>query len=145
MGMKKSAPGGTVARNADEDEDLNKVGAKNTPSSKGWKAQGRYRYQKGESATGKAVREHIYCDKNGRNYHLVEKLDSGRYRQSHWVEGGLDKKSDWHPGRPKGPLIPYNLPMVLEAPPQRPIWFTEGENDADTLDRLNIGLVATTN
>jgi hypothetical protein len=140
---KRSAPGGTGARNETEDEDLKQVGAKNTPAAKKWK--GRTRYQKGESATGEAVRGHIYVDKNGRNYHLVEKLDSGRYRQSHWVEGGLNAKSGWQLGKPKGPLIPYNLDTVLKAPPQRPIWFCEGENDADTLDRLNIGLVATTN
>src|SRR5262249_14447515 len=84
-----------------------------------------------------------WCVNTRRNYHMVQKLDSTRYRQWHWVDGGLNQKTYWQLGKPKGPDIRYFLPELNDAPPQQLIFIAEGEKDTETL--IDLGLVATTN
>jgi len=93
-------------------------------------------------ANGKwsSLAEYVYRDANGEPYLLVKKyLDANgkkQFPQFHWDGNG------WAKGKPEGPKIPYRLPQLIAAPNTAPVYFCEGEKDADNLAK--IGFVATT-
>lgn len=61
-----------------------------------------------------------------------------------WVAAGGDYNAP-APGVLKltpAEVVPYNLPFLLAAPPEKLIWFVEGEKDCDLLTGL--GFLATT-
>lgn len=97
-------------------------------------------YSSGEFLGGKVVSEYVYLDEGGENYLRVERTRSedGQkcFPQSHW-----DGKT-WLPGVPKGPKLPYNLPDLIAAGPEVPVFICEGEKDADSL--IDLQLLATT-
>lgn len=98
-------------------------------------------YASGESTDGKVIAEYVYLDERGNNYLRVErKLSNNGERsmpQAHWVNG------KWKYGAPKGAKIPYNLPDLVAAPPDTPVFICEGEKDANNL--TDLGLLATCN
>ena len=102
-------------------------------------------YPHGEEDFGKHVAEYVYEDENGEPYLRVVKTDKKKFPQYHWTPGDVFKRrGGWDLGAPKGPKIPYKLPILLDTPKDVPIWICEGEKDADTLyDTL--GLISTTN
>jgi hypothetical protein len=59
-----------------------------------------------------------------------------QFPQYHWDGHG------WAKGKPDGPKIPYRLPQIIATPTTVPVYFCEGEKDADNLAK--IGFVATT-
>ena len=101
-------------------------------------------YPTSERKTGRAawtmLAEYIYYDANGERYLKVRKCrDSAgkkQFPQYHWENGR------WAKGKPDGPKIPYRLPELIAAPKTAPVYFVEGEKDADNLAK--IGFVATT-
>jgi hypothetical protein len=97
----------------------------------------------GNSGAGepwRLLRDHIYHDANKEPYLKTRKWrkpdGADQWSQSHW-EGG-----QWVKGKPAGPKIPYRLPQLIAAPDTVPIYFAEGEKDADALAKLDF--VATT-
>ena len=84
--------------------------------------------------------EYVYRDQNGEPFLIVRKCRDGtgrkQFPQFHW-DGNR-----WVKGKPDGPKIPYRLPQLIAAPTMAPVYFCEGEKDADTLAK--IGFVATT-
>jgi hypothetical protein len=86
------------------------------------------------------IGEYVYRTAEGQPYLQVKKYLDGagkkQYPQSHW-DG-----SQWLKGKPAGPKIPYRLPQLIEAQVSIPVYFCEGEKDADALAKL--GFVATT-
>ena len=86
------------------------------------------------------VSEHIYKEKEGTPYLRVRKYrdENGKkqFPQAHW-DGAR-----WKKGKPEGDKIPYQLPELVASAVSIPIYFCEGEKDADALAKL--GLVATT-
>jgi hypothetical protein len=65
----------------------------------------------------------------------VTRTSSKTFPTEHW-------NGRWVHGWP-ATVVPYRLPELLAAPATEPVWFTEGEKDADNLAAL--GLIATTN
>jgi putative DNA primase/helicase len=103
----------------------------------------KYNYAKGERRGGKIVKEYFYYDEHGELYAKVERTEDHQFPQSTW--GVVDKetgKKGWLHRQPK-PKKPYNLPLLLAAPPEQPIYICEGEKDADTVEKW--GLISTTN
>jgi len=88
-----------------------------------------------------SLSEHVYQTAEGKPYLLVKKYVDGhgkkQYPQSHWDDDGQLLK-----GKPAGPKIPYMLPELIKAQISTPVYFCEGEKDADALAKL--GFVATT-
>ena len=91
---------------------------------------------------------YTYTDETGKPVHRVERREatnadgtrSKEFPQSHWNGTG------WSSGtKPLPTLHLYHLPDIIAAAGQSPgpIWYCEGEKDADRLQSL--GLVATTN
>ena len=81
--------------------------------------------------------EFIYRQANGTPYLRVLKTKPKGFFQTQPVG------NRWKNGKPKGPEIPYRLPELIAASPEKPIFVCEGEKDADNLAAL--GLIATTN
>jgi hypothetical protein len=94
----------------------------------------------GGSGAWVTISEHIYRDENGEVFLRVKKCrdptGKKQYPQYHW-DGNT-----WAKGKPEGSKIPYRLPELIAAPAGNPIYFCEGEKDADNLAKL--GFVATT-
>jgi 5S rRNA maturation endonuclease (ribonuclease M5) len=94
----------------------------------------------GGSEPWKLIDQYIYKTENGEPYLLVKKFldgnDKNQFPQYH-LEGGT-----WTTGKPKGPKVPYRLPELLTAAPTMPVFFCEGEKDAENLAKL--GFIATT-
>jgi 5S rRNA maturation endonuclease (ribonuclease M5) len=86
------------------------------------------------------ITSHIYRTATGEPFLRVQKcLDAAgrkQYPQEHW-----DGRS-WLRGKPAGAKIPYRLPELTAAPMSAPVYFVEGERDADNLAKL--GFIATT-
>lgn len=87
---------------------------------------------------------YIYTDPAGRPYQGAKryyKQKDGKWQkhfaQQHYANGS------WINGAPKGPKFPFQLPALIAAPLDEPIFIPEGEKDCLTLREL--GLVATTN
>lgn len=107
-------------------------------------------YPHGEARDGEMVAEFVYKDKNGKPYLKVEKwvkmTAAGErrkgYPQYNFVKGTPGEDSSWKPGAPKGPKIPYNLPSLIKAKTDEPVFIAEGEMKAD--DLIDLDLVATT-
>lgn len=95
---------------------------------------------KASSGKWKLISEHIYKTADGTPYLRVRKCldDNGdkQYPQSHW------NGKQWVSGKPDGAKLPYRLPELIKAPLTTPIYFSEGEKDADALAKL--GFTATT-
>jgi len=101
------------------------------------------RYAKGERRGGKNVDTYFYDDEHGEHYHKVERTEDHQFPQ--WTWALIDKEAgnyDWVPKQPKIKK-PYNLPRLLAAPPEQPVFICEGEKDADTVDEFH--LLNTTN
>jgi hypothetical protein len=100
-------------------------------------------FKSNKAANSKAwtqIAEYIYRSAAGEPYLRVQKCLDGngkkQYPQSHW------NGQRWVPRKPTGVKIPYHLPELIAAAPTTPIYFCEGEKDADALTKL--GFVATT-
>jgi AAA domain len=102
-----------------------------------YKPKSKWSYQNGELRDGSLIDEYIYQDEHGTFYHKVERREGKQFPQYTWDA----KKLAWVPGAPQR-KVPYHLPLIIERKDE-PIWVTEGEKDADNLDRWH--LVATTN
>jgi putative DNA primase/helicase len=105
----------------------------------------------GKNGNGKSegvktlVAEYIYPNELNQPYLKVKKFVGGLgkngkpkkdYYQEHWDGKG------WLTGKPAGPKIPFNLPKILNTPPETQIYFCEGEKDATNLGEISF--VATT-
>jgi 5S rRNA maturation endonuclease (ribonuclease M5) len=105
------------------------------------KANGNGRGNGKSGAAWTDISEHVYCAADGKPYGMVKKCLDGngkkQYPQYHWDDGGQLQN-----GKHPGPKIPYMLPELIKAQVSIPIYFCEGEKDADALAK--IGLVATT-
>jgi hypothetical protein len=86
------------------------------------------------------IADYIYQNADTSFHTLVKKYLDERGKKTfrqHKLE-----ESKWVTGKPAGPKIPYKLPQLIKTPVSIPIYFVEGEKDADTLE--TIGLVGTT-
>jgi hypothetical protein len=94
----------------------------------------------GSGTSWTVLSEHVYRTADSQPYLLVKKCLDGhkkkQYPQYHW-DG-----SQWLKGKSAGPKIPYRLPHLIAAQVSIPVYFCEGEKDADALAKL--GFVATT-
>lgn len=79
------------------------------------------------------VREFIYTDASGDEYHRVDVMSDGGFKHYHY---DIDA---WAPGAPDMPL-PYGLPDVLT---DETVWIVRGEAHAELI-RDGFGAVATT-
>jgi hypothetical protein len=93
-------------------------------------------YTFGTKPHGTAVVRYIYKDVGGALLMRVTRTSSKTFPTEHWQNGR------WVSGWPKT-VVPYRLPELLAAPADEPVWFTEGEKDADNVAAL--GLIAATN
>ena len=93
-------------------------------------------YQQPGSPSWDHEDEYIYQDANGRHYLKVVRTKPKGFFQMKW-DG-----REWRMGKPDGAIIPYCLPLLLEALPETILFVTEGEKDADRLN--DAGLLATT-
>lgn len=98
------------------------------------------REPKEEPKAWKLVAEDVYQDEGGQPYLRVRKYrdEDGKkqYPQARW-DG-----QQWVKGKPEGAKLPYRLPQLIAAPLTTPIYFCEGEKDANSLAK--IALTATT-
>jgi hypothetical protein len=95
-------------------------------------------YTSGEMPRGAPTADYVYKDARGLLYMRVTRTSSKTFPTQHW-----DKNNGrWVYGWPST-AIPYRLPELLAAPVTEPVWFCEGEKDADNVAAL--GLIATTN
>jgi putative DNA primase/helicase len=90
---------------------------------------------RGSAQPGNAADEYLYKDADGNPYLLVTRSDTKAFLQFH-LEG-----TTWKPGKPRGPKIPYWLSELIAAPPEEPVFVTEGEKDADSV--VDLKLIAT--
>jgi len=94
----------------------------------------------GAGALWKTIAEYVYRGGDGVPYLKVKRCTDGggkkQFPQYHFADG------NWLSGKPAGGKIPYHLPGLIAAPLNAPVYFAEGEKDADTLVKL--GFVATT-
>ena len=79
----------------------------------------------------KVVAEYLYQDEHRNPYLQVRRFEPKAFLQFHWEQNGLS--GHWVAGKPTGPVIPYYLPSLIAAPPDKPIYITEGEKDADNV------------
>jgi DNA polymerase I-like protein with 3'-5' exonuclease and polymerase domains len=93
-------------------------------------------YTFGAKPHGTASKRYIYKDAAGAPFMRVTRTTNKTFRTEHW------QNSRWVFGWPKI-VVPYRLPELLAAPASEPVWFAEGEKDADNVAAL--GLIATTN
>jgi len=97
-------------------------------------------YSHGESPWGPLLNEYIYDDEHGYPYHKVERRKSlvegerDQFPQFHWI-WGKNGKGYWKSSEPET-FIPYFLPQLIK-PRDIPIYFCEGEKDAETVFDLN--------
>jgi hypothetical protein len=84
------------------------------------------------------VASYVYRSADGKPYLRVQRTAAKRF----WQQQSNGDGTGWQKGAPKGARIPYRLPELLAADPDTPIYFVEGEKDADRL--ASLGLVATT-
>jgi DNA polymerase len=94
-------------------------------------------YASGERPWGRSLAEYIYRDANSKPYLKVARTSAKQFPQFHW------DNDRWVAGKPAGPKIPYQLPELIAAAANVPIFICEGEKDADNVAAL--GLIATTN
>src|SRR5262249_8560630 len=106
-------------------------------------------YIHGESPWGPLLKEYIYDDEHGYPYHKVERRKSlvegerDQFPQFHWI-WGKNGKGYWKGGEPET-FIPYFLPPLIKLALDIPIFFCEGEKDAETVfDLGGGGLYSTT-
>src|SRR5262249_6836047 len=93
-------------------------------------------YTFGTKPHGSNVARYIYRDARGVFWMRVTRTSSKTFPTEYWQNG------HWVRGWPTT-VVPYRLPELLAAPATEPVWFTEGEKDANNLAAL--GLIATTN
>ena len=98
---------------------------------------GKYVYAQGEERIGDVEDEYVYRDANKRPWQRVERTSAKKFPVAAW-DG-----QKWKYGAPKGPKLPFNLPELIAADPETPVFICEGEKDA--LNVEHIGLVSTTN
>ena len=90
---------------------------------------------KARASLGVPVATYSYTDEHGEVLMQVLRFEPKTFRQRRPVEGGWENSvKDVRP-------VPYRLPQLLAAPLDTPVYFVEGEKDADRLAAL--GLVAT--
>lgn len=94
-----------------------------------WKPTGR----KPDEQPTFVVREFIYRDSHGDEYHRIDQMSDGGFKHFHWDIDG------WARGAPPL-LVPYELPDVLT---DETIWLVRGELNAELL-RDGFNVVATT-
>lgn len=90
------------------------------------------------SNLGTAIAWYPYERERGKPIYRQVRYDPKDFRLQWWDA----KTSSWKWGRNGLGLIPYLLPDVLEAEPSEPVWWVEGEKDAENAKKA--GLVATT-
>jgi hypothetical protein len=73
--------------------------------------------------------EYLYQDQRRQPYLQVVRFKPKAFRQFHW-------EGHWVPGKPSGPVIPYCLPQLIEAPADQPVYVCEGEKDTDNVGNL---------
>lgn len=98
----------------------------------------RHRSRSGTSEpVGALDRYYVYTDEHGTPRHRTVRFrDPKSFRQQRYVNG------EWRWGLGDANPYLYRLPDVLAAPVSQPVWWTEGEKDADEL--ASVGLVSTT-
>lgn len=87
----------------------------------------------------KIVKEYDYRHENGNLAYQTVRFDPKDFRQRQPAK----ETGKWLWNLQNVRLVPYRLPELLAAAPERTVFLCEGERDADRLTRL--GLVATTN
>jgi biotin operon repressor len=88
------------------------------------------------SPAGKIVARYDYIDEQGKLLYQVRR----HHPKGFSVRTATDKTLLQHH---RFPQVPYRLPNLLAADPNRPVFVVEGEKDADRL--WSEGLIATTN
>jgi hypothetical protein len=104
----------------------------------GWK--GGSCYEPRPAGTGKkngggyspVIAQYVYKQADGTPYLKVCRTYNKQFPQFHW--DGVA----WIKGSPKGPKIPYRLPELTAAAVTTPVYFCEGEKDADALHALHL-------
>lgn len=90
-----------------------------------------------KSNLGREVAWYTYRDIDGKPIFQQVRYDPKDFRLKH-----LNKDGVWKWGRAGLPLIPYRLDILKLSNPDSPIWWVEGEKDAD--NGAAIGLTTTT-
>jgi 5S rRNA maturation endonuclease (ribonuclease M5) len=78
------------------------------------------------------IAQYVYKQADGTPYLKVCRTYNKQFPQFHW--DGVA----WIKGSPKGPKIPYRLPELTAAAVTTPVYFCEGEKDADALHALHL-------
>ena len=86
--------------------------------------------------SGRPIERYVYTDERGALHARKIRTDGKKFWQErregdHWVKGGPDIR------------YLFGICELLAAPPDRPVWITEGEKDRNSLTAL--GLLAVTN
>lgn len=91
-----------------------------------------------KTSTSSEEAYYYYPDADGNKYLRVKRTPSKDFYQQHYDH----ESGKWENGLGGREPVLYNLPKLLDAPKDQPVFVSEGEKDADRLKRL--GLLATT-
>ena len=86
--------------------------------------------------SGKPTEHYVYRNEQGETHQRKIRTSTKKFWQETWKDGR------WIKGAPEIKYL-YGIHALLAAKPDKPIWITEGEKDANALTAL--GLVAVTN